>query len=156
VSDAIELARVALPHPEALALIAALNAELAATYPEEGATHFRLDPEEVAPGRGAFVIARLDGVAVACGAVRRIEPSVAELKRMYTRPQARGRGVARALLRALEAAASELGATRVVLETGTRQREALALYARAGYTPIPAWGEYTTSPLSVCLGKALP
>jgi putative acetyltransferase len=139
----------------AVALIGALNAELSARYPEEGATHFRLDPEEVAPGRGAFVVAYLADEPAGCGAVRRIEAGIAELKRMFVAPARRGQGVGRAVLEALEAEARALGTTRLVLETGVRQPEALALYERAGFTRIPSFGEYVDSTLSVCLAKDL-
>ncbi len=151
----VELKQEALLSPVSQALIAELNAELSARYPEEGATHFRLDVEEVASGRGAFLVAYVDGEPVACGAVRRNEDGAAEIKRMYTRPAVRGRGVARAVLDALEAEALGLGVSRIVLETGERQQEALALYRRAGFAEIPCFGEYVDSPLSLCMGKDL-
>lgn len=142
---------------EATALIGALNAELAAAYPEPGATHFRLGPDEVAPGRGAFFVAWLDNQPVGCGAVRLLDGGAdAEIKRMYTAPTARGRGVARAILAAIEAEAGRLGARRLVLETGTRQTAALALYRREGFVEIGAFGEYTASPgTSVCMAREL-
>lgn len=142
--------------PIATALIAALNAELSALYPESGATHFRLDPDEVAPGRGAFVLAEREGAAVGCGAVRLLDAETAELKRMYVAPAVRSLGVGRALVDALEAEARRLGARRLVLETGIRQHAALALYRNAGYIAIPLYGEYVQSPgTSICLGKEL-
>src|SRR5260370_41590066 len=67
---------------DAMALIAALDAELKSLYPEEGATHFRLDPAEVAEGAAAFMVAYRDGVPVGCGAVRLIDANTAEVKRM--------------------------------------------------------------------------
>jgi GNAT superfamily N-acetyltransferase len=88
--------------------------------------------------------------------VRRIEPGVGEIKRMYVCPAARGLGIGRAVLDALEAEARALGLTRLVLETGVRQPEAIALYERVGYARIAAFGEYVDSPLSVCMGKDLP
>jgi GNAT superfamily N-acetyltransferase len=136
-------------------LITALNAELSNLYPEEGANHFRLDPDEVAAGNGAFLVALRDDEPLGCGAVRRIGERSGELKRMYVRPAARGLGIGRALLAALEAEARALGLTRLLLETGTRQIEALKLYRRAGFTEIPAFGEYINSPLSVCMAKEL-
>ena len=100
-----------------------------------------------------------------CGALRRLRdtelvrelgPQVGELKRMYVARELRGQGIGRALLDRLEAEARTLGLTRLVLETGTRQVEALALYRRAGFTAIPAYGEYAaSSTTSVCLEKAL-
>ncbi len=135
---------------EAQTLIGRLDAELTATYPEEGATHFRLDPAELAPGRGAFLIAR-DAALLGCGAVRRIAAGTCELKRMFVVPEARGRGVARAILEALIGEARALGASEVVLETGVRQIAALALYRKSGFVEIGPFGEYVNSPLSVCM-----
>ena len=140
---------------EARALIEALNAELSSRYPEDGATHFRLDAEEVAPGHGAFLVAARAGKLVGCGAVRRIEAGTAEIKRMYVSPEARGQRVGRAVLSALEREARALGCARLVLETGVRQQEAIALYEHAGFSRIPAFGEYVHSPLSVCMAKDL-
>ena len=152
--------RSTLTAPVAQALIAALNAELSAAYPEPGATHFRLEPSDVAPGRGAFLVAELAGRPVGCGALRPVgapglDERTGELKRMYVAPEARGRGIGRALLTALEAEARTLGFTRLVLETGPRQQAALGLYRNAGFAPIDAYGEYRSSPVSVCLAKAL-
>src|SRR2546422_1396090 len=124
--------------PPARALIEALNAELSSLYPEPGANHFRLDPDEVADGQGVFLIASSGGQPVGCGAVRRIEARTGEIKRMYVSPDARGRGIGRAVLAALEAEARTLGIARLVLETGLRQGEALALYEGAGFSRIPA------------------
>jgi putative acetyltransferase len=136
-------------------LIEALNAELSAQYPEPGATHFRLDAEEVAADKGAFLVGYLDGKPVACGAIRCIDAGVAEVKRMYVIPAARGRGFSRSILAALEDSARRLGIRRLVLETGPRQREALALYRRNGFVAIARFGEYAHSELSLCLAKDL-
>ena len=141
--------------PEALVLIEALNAELSSRYPEDGATHFRLDAEEVAPGHGAFLVAARAGKPIGCGAVRRIEAGTAEVKRMYVIPEARGQRVGRAVLSALEREARTLDCGRLVLETGVRQQEAIALYEHAGFSRIPAFVEYVDSPLSVCMAKDL-
>jgi len=139
----------------ARALIEALNAELSERYPEDGANHFRLDPDEVADGRGAFLIAVRSGVPVGCGAVRRIDETAGEIKRMYVVPAERGRGVGRIILSALEVEARALGLRRLLLETGARQPEAIALYERAGFSGIARFGEYVDSPLSVCMAKTL-
>ena len=136
-------------------LILALNAELRGRYPEEGACHFRLDADEVAEGRGAFLVAYRGGKPIGCGAVRRNEEGTAELKRMYVCMEERCRGVGRAILDALEAEARKLGVARLVLETGTRNPEAIALYERAGFGHIPAFGEYVGSRVSVCMAKEL-
>jgi GNAT superfamily N-acetyltransferase len=149
-----------LDDPVALALIGALNQELDIRYPEPGANFFRLDPDEVAPGRGAFLVARLDGVPVASGAIRRLDDHdgnerAAEIKRMYVAPEVRGQRVGAAVLAELEAVAAQLGVTRIVLETGPRQPDAIALYARAGYDEVECWGEYAGNPYSICMAKPL-
>jgi putative acetyltransferase len=153
--EGVIVERAALRSAVAQGMIESLNAELSRRYPEDGATHFRLDPDEVADGRGAFLVASIDGRPVGCGAVRRIEPGTAEVKRMYVRPEERGRGIGRAVLAALEVEARALGVDRLVLETGVRQPEAIELYRSAGFGIIPAFGEYADSPLSVCMAKAL-
>ncbi|HVZ47291.1 MAG TPA: GNAT family N-acetyltransferase [Gemmatimonadaceae bacterium] len=148
--------RTPLSSPAAQALIAALNAELGAAYPEPGATHWTLSAEETDGARGAFLVATRDGTAIGCGAVRLIDADTAELKRMYVAPAARGTGIGKRLVAALEAEAARIGAKRVVLETGVRQEAALGLYARCGYARIPLYGEYVHSPAtSVCLGRTL-
>jgi putative acetyltransferase len=154
---ALDVRAEPLDSPAARALIAALDAELGARYPEPGANHLRLDADEVAGGRGLFVIAWLGTRAVGCGAIRRqdADTDAAEVKRMYVTPDARGRGIGRLVLSVLEAEARRLGLSRLVLETGARQPEAVALYERAGFVVIPAFGEYLDSPLSLCMGKPL-
>lgn len=149
------LRREKLDSATASALIGALNRELSAQYPEPGVTHFNLDEEEVSPGRGIFLVARLNGVPLGCGAVRRRDPESAELKRMYVAPEARGKGVGRALLEALEAEGRRLGVGRLVLETGIRQDAAIRLYRAAGYVTIPTLPEYQGSPVSHCMAKEL-
>ena len=155
-SDSITITRAELTSDVSRALIAELNAELTGMYPEPGATHFGLDPSEVAEGHGAFLVIERDGTPVGCGAVRRIDSETAELKRMYVSPDLRGSGLGRRLVAALEAEAEQLGVRRLVLETGTRQLAAIALYRATGFQPIPLYGEYERSPgTSVCMGKEL-
>jgi GNAT superfamily N-acetyltransferase len=163
--DSLDITPEALISAVAASLIAELNRDLSADYPEPGTTHFRLDPNEVAAGNGIFVVARWEGRPVGCGALRRIidpeltrelGPRVGELKRMYVARELRGKGIGRALLDRLESEARLLGLDRLVLETGIRSPQALALYRAAGFTAIPAYGEYVSSPTtSVCLSKAL-
>ncbi len=141
--------------PAAQALIRDLNAELSARYPEPGATHFRLDPVEVTPGRGAFLVAYDGAAPVGCGAIRRISEDTAEIKRMYVAPASRGRGVGRYILDALVGVARDLEVRHLVLETGVRQPEAIALYERAGFHRILPFGDYVGDPHSVCMSKGL-
>lgn len=151
----ITIAVADLESPESHTLIAALNAELTERYPEEAANHFRLDVDEVAPGRGRFLIATVNGAPAGCGAVRRLNETEAEIKRMYVSPTVRRQGLGQALLAALELEARRLGVARLLLETGERQPEAVRLYERAGFARIPLFGEYIGSPLSVCMAKDL-
>jgi GNAT superfamily N-acetyltransferase len=87
-----------------------------------------------------------DGTPLGCGALRDLGDGVAEIKRMYVLPAARGRGVSKAVLAALEDAARERGWTTLRLETGPRQPEAIGLYTSAGYRPIDAFGAYVGDP----------
>ncbi len=150
-----EVRRADILSAAAQELIAALNAELNHRYPEEGANFFRLDPHEVENGKGGFYLAYVGGKAVGCGAVRRIDDTTAEIKRMYVAPTGRGCGIGRSVLAELEAEARRLGVRRLVLETGPRQPEALTLYKRAGFTEIPLFGEYIGSQFSICMEKNL-
>ena len=153
--------------PAAADLVAGLAADIDVRYgdvggadgddPEEAAV-WTVRPEQVTPPAGTFLVARIDGDPVGCGALRAAldgTPGLAEIKRMYTRPEARRRGVSRALLARLEDAARAVGYRRVQLETGTRQPEAIALYETAGYHSIPPYGEFKDDPLSLCYAKDL-
>ncbi len=151
----VSVQRGSVGTPAVQALMSALNAEIAKRYPEENANFFRLDASETAPGRGAFLVATVDGEVVGRGAVRYLNDADAEIKRMYVTPSFRGRGTGRALLAALEGEARSLGATRLVLETGERMPEAVAFYERAGFTVIPPFDEYVGARLSLCMGKEL-
>jgi GNAT superfamily N-acetyltransferase len=96
---------------------------------------------------GVVLVARDDdGTALGCGALRALGDGVAEVKRMYVVPAARGRGVSHAVLGALEDAARERGWTTLRLETGPRQPEAIGLYTSAGYGPVEAFGAYVGDP----------
>lgn len=141
----------------AQALVAALDAELDERYPGEGIPPPEHRAVDYAPPRGAFLVARADGEPVGCGALRPgPEEGTGEVKRMYVVPAHRGRRVAEHVLAGLEDAARSLGYRRLVLETGTAQPEAMRLYERLGWTPVPAFGHYAASPLSRCYGRELP
>lgn len=136
-------------------LVAALDAGLAELYPPEQRFGPNLKAEQLVGGRGEFIVARLDGAAVACGAFRLLDPETAEVKRMYVEPGHRGLGIGRALLVRLEEMASEMGARRLVLETGVHQAAAIALYRSAGYVQVDCWGEYAAAVTSRCFEKRL-
>lgn len=140
--------------PDAQRLVAAAITELAQRYGGAGdATP--VDPEQFSPPQGIFVVAYLDGAAVGCGGWR-CRGDDAEIKRMYTAPEARGRGVARAVLLALEDSAGAAGRRRMILETGDRQPEAIRLYESRGYRMIPNFGYYKDEPGALCYGLELP
>src|SRR5437016_10513178 len=103
IEQEIEFRREELNSPVAEKLIVALNEELSRHYPEDGTPlHFRLEAYEVASGRGAFLVAYDHEEPLGCGAVRLLDSETAEIKRMYIKPNARGRGLGYQLLRALE------------------------------------------------------
>jgi GNAT superfamily N-acetyltransferase len=151
----VNVRRAEILSPDAQALIAELNAELSVEYPEPGATRCRLDPNEVANGEGAFFVAFDADQPVGCGAVRRIGEGDGEINRMYVVPARRGLGIGHLILYAIEREARQLGLRRLVLETGVRQAQAIALYEGAGYSKIPPFGEYMDSPVSICMAKEL-
>jgi len=140
---------------DARRLVAALDAHLSSLYAPDQRFGPNLKSEHLAPGTGLFLVARQGGRAVGCGALRRLDEDTAEVKRMYFEPEARGRGVGAAVLGHLETAARELGAHRLVLETGVHQAEAIGLYRRAGFARVPCWGEYAGVPTSVCFEKEI-
>lgn len=142
------------PHQaDAIALIDELDVYQSALYPPE--SQHAQDLTAVAADRVLFVLARDDtGQAVGCGAVV-LYPEYGELKRMYVRPEQRGRGVAKKILQTLEAAAAQSACQLLKLETGPSQPEALGLYARCGYQPCGRFGTYTDDPLSVFMQKML-
>jgi DNA-binding MarR family transcriptional regulator/GNAT superfamily N-acetyltransferase len=97
--------------------------------------------EDMAPPSGLFVIARLDGDAVGCGGFKRVDKATGEIKRVWTAPSARGLGVARRMLRALEAAAREAGVKTLRLDTNRALTEAHALYRSEGYREIARFND---------------
>jgi GNAT superfamily N-acetyltransferase len=140
---------------DARRLVAALDEHLSSRYAPEQRFGPHLKAEHVAPGVGTFVIARVDGKAVGCGALRRRDPITVEVKRMFVEPEMRGQGVAGEILAHLETAARSMGAERLVLETGVYQEEAIGLYTRAGFKTIDCFDEYAGVPTSVCFEKPL-
>ena len=140
---------------DARRLIAALDATLSELYPPAQRFGPNLKAEHLEAGRGTFLIARDGDRPVGCGAIRLLDPITAEVKRMYVEPDQRGKGVGWAVLARLESAASALGVQRLVLETGVYQDAAIELYRRNGFTQVDCWGEYATSPTSVCFDKNL-
>lgn len=134
-------------------LIEALQGEYVERY--GGPDETPVDPAQFALPNGMFVIGYLDGAPVATGGLRRQTDGTVEVKRMYVVPEARRRGLSRTVLAALEDRARALGATRVVLETGQMQPEAISLYKSSGYEQIEGFGHYRCAPLSLSFAKTL-
>ncbi|MBI5118853.1 GNAT family N-acetyltransferase [Candidatus Poribacteria bacterium] len=133
--------------PDALALMRELDEELLNRYPAQSVHGMKPSEADV------FIIARFDGLAVGCGALRRVSKEIVEIKRMFVRPTHRGRGISRQILNKLESTAGAFGYKKIWLETGDAQPEAIRLYESSGYCRIPCYGEYGHDPRSVCFGK---
>ncbi len=139
--------------PEVIALIAELDAYQDTLYPAEA--RYTLDLASLRKPNVVFVVARdPHNKAVGCGAIV-VTEGQGELKRMYVRPECRGQGVARSVLRELEASAVQLECQEILLETGPYQPEALAFYEKEGYERRGPFGTYPEHSLSVFMGKSL-
>jgi GNAT superfamily N-acetyltransferase len=151
--------RVGYGHPDAVRLVADVQAEYVVRYGSQDDSP--VDPLEFEPPHGSFFVGYVGEVPVATGAWRRstVEAfgttETCEIKRMYVVAAARGHGHARRMLAHLEESARAAGARALVLETGLKQPEAIALYESSGYLPIPGYGYYRGSALSRTLGKRL-
>lgn len=140
-------------HPEALRLLAEAAVEVRALYPELHDADAPPPGNSPAVARSAYLLARDGARYIGCGALRPIEPDVAEVRRMFVSAAYRRQGVARALLAQLEKRAVKLGYEVLRLETGNRQAPAMALYEACGFERIPAFGPYANDPTSVCFEK---
>jgi putative acetyltransferase len=137
--------------PDVHELIGELDAHLYSLYPPENV--YALDISSLLDSSVLFAVVRdVAGAAVGCGAIV-MKPEYGEVKRMYVRPQARGRGLARRLMETLEAKAVEQGCRTFMLETGPTLSEALILYERLGYQHRGPFGDYPADPLSVFMQK---
>lgn len=152
----VEVVKIRYDDPVVQALTREVQAEYGRLYGGAGDTS-PVDPEQFVPPRGVFLLACLDGDAVGMGGWRLGGPAAgdAEIKRMYVRPGRRRGGLARQILAELERTAALAGVKRLVLETGTAQPEAIALYRSVGFADIPAFGHYACSPDAVHLGRPL-
>ncbi|AGL20428.1 GNAT family N-acetyltransferase [Actinoplanes sp. N902-109] len=139
--------------PDVQALIGLALAELSRRYGGSG-DDTPVAPSDFAPPNGAFLVAEESGRLLGCAGWRTHGPD-AELKRMFTIEQARGRGIARRVLAALEESARAAGRKRVILETGDKQPEAIALYEKCGYERIEDFGFYKGEPGVLSYAKVL-
>jgi putative acetyltransferase len=152
-ASAVVLRVVPWEHPHAEELRAAQRADIVERYGGDFEPGHRPTAADIA----VFVVAYDGETAIGCGAFRDLvdEQPTVEVKRMYVRPEYRGRKIGRLILRDLETRARDRGATRVRLETGTLQPEAVRLYEGAGYRPIPNFGDYVDAPASLCYERIL-
>ena len=134
-------------------LIAALNAHLLTLTPPEFCSHMTV--EDMAGPETTVFVARDDGQAIACGALRRDADGVGEVKRMYTIPARQGEGVGALILERIEALAREEGIARLVLETGHVHHAAYRVYERGGFTRCGPVLDYSDTGWSVFYEKAL-
>jgi GNAT superfamily N-acetyltransferase len=154
--------RAPFDHPDAAKLNEKVQAEYSIRYGDDGDATF-MDPAHFVPPAGLYLIAYDEhDRPVATGGWRSqdtndegYQDGDAEIKRMYVIPEARGLGLARRILTELESDAKASGRTRMVLETGTKQPEAVALYTSSGYEPCVKFGYYRFHELSLCFAKPL-
>lgn len=156
----MEIRPLRYDHPDAVRLTERVQQEYVERYGDPDVTP--MDPAEFDPPAGVFLVGYLDGAPVAAGGWRTMDAGPeghadgdAEVKRMYVAPEARGRGLARRILAELEDGAAAAGRTRMVLETGTMQPEAIALYTSCGYAPVEKFGVYRDDSMSRCFGRDL-
>lgn len=139
-------------HTDFIQLVTLLDADLAVRDGEEHAFYHQFNGIDSLKHCMVFYD---DNHAVGCGAFKQLDAETVEIKRMYTKPEVRGKGFATQLLQALENWARELQYKRCVLETGVRQPEAIALYSKNGYQKIANYGQYKGIANSLCFEKQL-
>ena len=147
-----DLIRTDSDNPDFIELVKYLDADLAERDGDEHAFYTQFNKTDKIKH---VVIAFENGTPVSCGAIKEYGPGTMEVKRMYTQPGSRGKGIAGKVLAELERWAAEMNCNRCVLETGRRQPEAIALYNKNGYSIIPNYGQYAGKDNSVCFEKSV-
>jgi putative acetyltransferase len=137
--------------PDVLRMIEALDVQMTALYPPE--SNHLLDIAALSDPAVTFLVVRDGEQAVGCGALLRDPRGWGEVKRMYVRPDRRGRGIGKAVLATLETIAHDTRLPLLRLETGIHNADALALYRGAGFVECEAFGDYAPDPLSVFMEK---
>jgi putative acetyltransferase len=148
----IDLIRTDSDNPDFITLVKLLDADLAGRDGEDHSFYAQFNKIDKIRH---VVLAYENGKPLGCGAIKAFAPDTMEVKRMYTLPESRSKGVATKILSALENWAAELSYTRCVLETGKRQPEAIELYKKNGYKVIPNYGQYAGVENSVCFEKKI-
>ena len=140
--------------PDATALIAELESYLEPLYPRESRHGYSVE-KLIAEGV-AFFLVRDGGAPVGCGGIKLFGTEYGEIKRMYVRPECRGKGFAKLMLNHLAGYAQSHGVRTLRLETGIHQHAAIALYEQMGFQQTPPFGDYKYDPLSRCYEKRIP
>jgi len=148
----MRLEQVAWDHPASISLRAAQRAEIEQRY---GTPDSEPGPAPTGDDITAFFVAFNNDTPVGCGGLRELDPTEAEVKRMFVDPSSRGTGVSTAILARLEQFGRERGYSRLVLETGDQQPDAIRFYSREGFERIPNFGYYVDSANSLCFAKQL-
>ena len=149
----VSIGRADPRQPEVRALISALDGLMASLYPAE--SNHLLDVDTLALDDVTFLVARDGERIVGCGAMKRHDARLGEVKRMFVDPQARGLGLGARILEAIEAEAVRQGVRRLALETGIHQPEAIGLYRKAGFQECPPFADYKPDPLSLFMIKEI-
>jgi putative acetyltransferase len=150
--NTITCIRTNATHGDFIELVRQLDADLAE---RDGTVHSFYAQYNTVDRINHVIVAYERETPIGCGAFKEYGPGTVEIKRMYTIPTYRGKGVATKILTELEFWAAALQQERCLLETGNRQPEAIALYLKHGYTPIPNYGQYAGIENSVCFEKKL-
>jgi len=148
----INIQRTTSNDPDFITLVKHLDADLAK---RDGADHAYYAQFNFITNIKYAIVAYENDKAVACGAIKAYNTDAMEVKRMYTLPAYRGKGIATMVLEALERWAAELSYKKCILETGKRQPEAIQLYEKNGYQSIPNYGQYIGIENSVCFEKVI-
>ena len=148
----LRILRTNSTHADFIELVNQLDAYLAILDGEEHAFYNKLN---VITHIKHAVVVYENEKPVGCGAIRNFGSDRMEVKRMYTLPEMRGKGIAQMVLTELEKWAADLGYKKCILETGKRQPEAIRLYEKSGYKPMPNYGQYLNVENSVCFEKEL-
>jgi len=146
----VKLIRVTSLNQDFIDLVKLLDAELAEIDGDEHVFYAQLNKTDKIKH---VVVAYKDDKPISCGAIREYSPTTMEVKRMYTLPEERGKGIATKILIELEKWATELSYQKCILETGWRQPDAIRLYEKNGYKRIPNYGKYAGLGNSVCFEK---
>ena len=148
----INLIRTNSDNKDFIDIVKLLDAELAEIDGEEHVFYAQLNKTDTIKH---VVVAYENEKPISCGAIREHSSTMMEVKRMYTLPGYRGKGLATKVLNELEKWASELSYQKCILETGWRQPDAIRLYEKNGYSRIPNYGKYAGIVNSVCFEKAI-